>query len=145
MKTIILICSLLFSYSTFNERNIESDAVIGIWQHEKSESKIQIYKSDNQYFGKVITAKDAVINGKPSLDIKNPEPSLRKRPIIGLVILRNFTFTGKNIWENGEIYDSRAGKTYSCRLTLQGNETLIVRGFIQAPIFGKNEIFKRVE
>jgi uncharacterized protein (DUF2147 family) len=146
MKFIILIGSLLlFSSSTFFNNSTESDAIIGVWKHESSESKIQIYKTDNQYFGKVITAVNGVVNGKLTLDVKNPEPALRKRPIHGLVILSNFTYSGKNLWEKGEIYDSRAGKTYSCRLTLQGNETLIVRGFIQAPIFGKNEIFKRVE
>ncbi len=167
MKLVLLVCScFLFSTSKITEKsilkpafknhsfskisnfelnNVESDAIIGIWKHETSESKIQIYKSDNQYFGKVLSAKDAIVNGKLSLDIKNPEPALRKRTVIGLVILSNFSYSGKNVWENGEIYDSRAGKTYSCRLTLQTNQTLIVRGYIKAPLFGKNEVFKRVE
>lgn len=145
MKLSLIVCSIVFFSSAFNIKNSDSDAIIGVWKHESSESKIQIYKSDNQYFGKVLTAVNGVVNGKLTLDVKNPEPALRKRTIHGLVILSNFSYSGKNIWEKGEIYDSRAGKTYSCRLTLQANETLIVRGFIQAPIFGKNEVFKRVE
>lgn len=56
--------------------------------------------------------------GVPVTDIRNPDPKLRGRPILGLAVLTGFTRDG-NIWKGGRAYDPKSGKSY--RATLQPN------------------------
>jgi uncharacterized protein (DUF2147 family) len=117
----------------------KGDAIIGTYLTPKKDGKIQIYKRAGKYFGKVITG------DRPNeLDTKNPEASLRTRKLIGLEILTNFEFDGDDTWEDGKIYDPNEGKTYSCKMTLEG-KNLKVRGFIGISLLGRNEIFTRID
>ena len=36
----------------------QSDDILGIWLEEKKQSKIEIYKKDNNFFGKIIWLKE---------------------------------------------------------------------------------------
>ena len=63
--------------------------------------------------------------GGPAVDIKNPDPALRTRPIAGMAILTGFTANGDR-WQ-GRIYDPESGKTYRSELTRTGG-TLTVKG-----------------
>jgi uncharacterized protein (DUF2147 family) len=63
--------------------------------------------------------------GKPTRDVNNPDPTLRGRPIVGLVFLTGFTASGDQ-W-NGRIYDPRNGRSYRSVVTRDG-ATLRVKG-----------------
>ena len=57
MKNFKLPLITLIIYTLFSFKNVpteESEKIIGIWFTENNSSKIQIYKNDNQYFGKII-------------------------------------------------------------------------------------------
>ena len=43
----------------------------------------------------------------------------------------------------GRIYDRENGRTYDCRIALQGADALVVRPFIVLPAFGKTQIWRR--
>ncbi|HRZ77157.1 MAG TPA: DUF2147 domain-containing protein, partial [Bacteroidales bacterium] len=62
-------------------------------------------------------------------DKLNPEEKLRSRPTLGLVILKDFLFTGSE-WEYGTIYDPKSGNTYKCYIKLDGRSKIFVRGYI---------------
>ncbi len=66
--------------------------------------------------------------GYPQSDIHNPNPALRRRPILGLQILSGFT-PKKDRWE-GKIYDPESGKTYRSLLKLNSDGSLKVSGCI---------------
>jgi len=83
-------------------------------------------------------------NGLPKLDISNPDATLRSRPKLSLELLKDFTFDGNDVYENGSIYDPKSGKTYRCKLTLNGDE-LKVRGFIGISLLGRTEKWTRVK
>ena len=59
--------------------------------------------------------------------IDNPDESLRTRPEWGLELLKDFVYDEDNVYDDGTIYDPKNGKTYSCKMTLEGN-TLKIRG-----------------
>jgi uncharacterized protein (DUF2147 family) len=61
---------------------------------------------------------------------------------MGLDILSGFKFSGGNIWEDGKIYDPKNGKTYSCKMTLEGNE-LKVRGYVGFSLLGRTTVWTR--
>ncbi|MFY7830124.1 MAG: DUF2147 domain-containing protein [Flectobacillus sp.] len=121
----------------------ESTSVEGMWLTADKLSKIQIYEENGKYHGKIAWLKQPTINGKPVLDTQNQDESLRNKPMLGLVLLKNFKEESKNTWRNGTIYDPRSGKTYDCVLTLKNANTLDVRGYIGKPIFGKSVTFTR--
>jgi len=120
------------------------DDLLGVWNTEERDARIEIYKCRMKYCDRIVWVKDPTYPagskegtpGTPVLDHNNPEPKLRKTPLIGLPILRDFVFAGDNLWNNGKIYDSDNGKIYRGRLTLISPHQLNVRGFIGIPLIG---------
>ena len=123
-----------------------ADAILGKWINPSGEGQIQIYKKGNLYYGKLVWLKfpnDEVTN-KVKLDKNNPDKSLQSRPILGLEILKNFKFDGDDVYEDGNIYDPKNGKDYSCKMTLNGNK-LKIRGYIGISLLGRSEVWTRVK
>lgn len=98
---------------------------------------IQIYAQQGTYAGKIV-GPDA-----PRLDTKNPDPALRKRSLMGVVLLQGFRYDD-GAWEKGTIYDPKDGKTYSCVLRLKDAGAMEVRGYVGISLFGRTEIWTRV-
>ncbi|HAM50101.1 MAG TPA: DUF2147 domain-containing protein [Nitrospiraceae bacterium] len=112
---------------------------------------MEIYKCNLKYCGKIVWLKEPTYPadskegtpGTPILDQNNPNPKLRKTPLIGLPILLNFVYAGDNSWKSGKIYNSDNGKTYSGSLTLVSLNHLKVRGFIGISLIGGSTIWTR--
>lgn len=139
MKKIFLMMFLLVGMANTSNAQSKGDVIIGEWINQKKDAKFLIYKLEDKYFGKVIWG-----TGDQKKDYKNPNPKLRDREVIGLVILNNFVFDGDDTWEEGTIYDPREGKTYSCKLTLKGKNQLNVRGFIGISMFGRTDVWTKI-
>lgn len=120
------------------------DDILGLWNTEKSNAKIEIFKCGTKYCGKIAWLKEPTypagskegVPGTPILDHNNPNPELRKKPLIGLEILIDFVFAGDNLWKNGKIYNSDNGKLYDGKMTLISPDQLRVRGFIGISLIG---------
>ncbi|WP_293300613.1 DUF2147 domain-containing protein [Pedobacter sp. UBA4863] len=141
-RSAFLVVLWLFALQAFAQTK---DDVLGKWLNPTGEGQIEIYKKGDKYFGKLVWIKDPTDeNGKPKKDEKNPNESLRSKPILGLEILKNFVFDdGK--WVDGSIYDPKSGKTYSCKLTLKDDKQLSIRGFIGVSLIGRTEVWKRIK
>ncbi len=140
MSTLILAFAALFVFGQ------GKDAIVGKWLNASGEGQIQITKRGDKFFGKLVYLKfpndDA---GKPKVDTKNPDESLRKRPLLNLEILKNFVYEGDQEYEDGTIYDPKSGKTYSCKMTLDGNNKLKVRGYVGISLIGRTEVWTRIK
>lgn len=66
--------------------------------------------------------------GRGPTDIKNPDPALRSKPLVGLAILSGFEDAG-DIWK-GTIYDPESGKSYASKVSRNRDGTLKVQGCI---------------
>lgn len=120
------------------------DDILGKWLNSSGEGQVEIYKKGDKYFGRLAWLKNPNdANGKPKTDSKNPEASLRNRPLQGLEILKNFEFDDDE-WNEGKIYDPKSGKTYSCIMTMK-NGALNIRGYIGISLIGRSETWKRVK
>ena len=123
----------------------KADAILGQWANPNGQDHILIYKKGNKYFGKLDWIK--VPNdeqGKPKTDKNNPDKALQSRPDLGLELLKDFTFDGEKVYEDGTIYDPKSGKTYGCKMTLDGN-SLKIRGYVVFSLFGRSEVWTRVK
>jgi uncharacterized protein (DUF2147 family) len=106
------------------------------WSPEK-DAKIEIYKKGEQYFGKSTWVSN------PVKDIQNPDESLKKREVLGIELLTGFYFND-GAYTDGKIYDPKTGKTYQCKMKLEGDK-LNIRGFIGISLFGRTAIFEKVK
>tara|TARA_B100001057_G_scaffold500442_1_gene615518 strand:+ start:6832 stop:7257 length:426 start_codon:yes stop_codon:yes gene_type:complete len=124
----------------------QSNDILGVWLEEKKESKIEVYKKDNSFFGKIIWLKKPLDeDGNIKLDKKNPNNSLRENPINGLVIMKDLKYKKKGEWSDGEIYDARSGKTYSLEVYMKNVNKLDLRGYLGFTLFGKTTTWTRVK
>ncbi|GAB2583124.1 DUF2147 domain-containing protein [Spirosoma areae] len=118
----------------------KADAILGEWLSSKKDSRVLIYQQGGKYFGKITWG-----TGGSAKDVKNPDPILRNRDVIGLVILNEFTHDGNGAWANGTIYDPREGKTYACKMTLKDASNLNIRGYVGVSLFGRTEVWSKVK
>jgi len=136
----IVIVILLSGVNAYSQN---ADSIVGEWYTEEERSVVEISQCGNLYCGKIIWLKYPKDEaGKDKVDAKNSDESMRGRPLLGLPLLTDFTYKGANKWEGGKIYDPKNGKTYSCKMTLEGN-TLKVRGFVGFSLLGRTAIWTK--
>ncbi len=157
MKQMLIVFTLFGALSGSPVLAMDGNAIAGVWATDPEggggPAHVEIYADGDQYEGKIIwleepmyTVEDAgEIPGTPKEDHNNPDPTLRSRPIIGLVIMKGFIFDGKKIWHKGTIYDPDNGKTYKCKVRFGDDGVLKVRGFIGLSMLGRTEQWTRVE
>ncbi len=146
MKILITTAVLVLLMTLTHSSNAQGkpDKIVGYYltyddDTKAEKSQVQIYKDPNgKYYGKIVWLKEPNKNGKPKVDDKNPEAKYQNRPIIGLEILKSFTFDKSNDeWSNGTIYDPTSGKTYSCNINFKSATELKIRGYIGISLIGK--------
>lgn len=140
---LFLVGTLLFSPA--KNAPAPADDVVGIWLNSSSKGKIQVYKENGKYYGKIVWLREPLTEkGLPKMDINNPSAALKNKPLVGSIILRDFEFEGGE-WTNGRIYDPENGKDYKCYMRLKDANTLNVRGYIGFSMIGRTEVWTRTK
>ncbi|MBL7719194.1 MAG: DUF2147 domain-containing protein [Flavipsychrobacter sp.] len=122
----------------------QADPIERVWLNGAKSGKVQIYKAKNgKYYGKIVWLAEPNRDGKPKLDINNPDKSKQSEPLMGMLILKGFKKDG-DTYEDGTIYDPKNGKTYSCKMTLKG-KTLEVRGYVGVSMLGRTDTWTIAE
>ena len=75
-------------------------------------------------------------------DLHNTDAALRGRLLCNLEIGSHFDLTDATHASGGRLYDPKSGRTYSGTMVVKG-DTLKLRGYVGAPIFGRTEIWQR--
>jgi len=138
----IAICILAISKLFAQEEKIE-----GYWLTSEKRSQIQIVqKPDGKFYGKIVWLEEPYTDdGILVRDKENPDPTKRNQKILGLQILKGFSYDVKDQrWEDGTIYDPETGKTYECRMWLEDHQkTLNVKGYIGVSFMGRTTEWTR--
>lgn len=97
----------------------------GVWFTEGHRSTIRFAPCCTGWCGHIdrVLIRDP---GAPDHDVKNPDPRLRTRPILGLRLLE-LPRAQSDGWR-GTVYDPRSGKTYSATVRRAGADVLQVKG-----------------
>lgn len=138
VKTIYISFLCLFVGLGFAQ-NKASD-VVGNYMVPAKDGALQVYESKGKYYGKLVLIKDPA-----KLDVNNPDKSKQSQKVLGMNIMNDFVFDGKDTWQDGTIYDPKNGKTYSCKITRNEKGDLNVRGFIGISLLGRTEVFVRLK
>lgn len=140
-----LFCTIVTTFVSSSLTFAQADPIESYWFNEEKSAKIHIYKGrDNKFYGKVAWLKKPTVDGKPKVDAHNPDPCKRNAPILGLLILKGFAKSDDNTYEDGTIYDPKNGKTYSCKMTLNGS-VLDVRGYVGISLIGRTTTWVKVD
>jgi len=120
----------------------EADDILGYWLTDDGDAKIEIFKEGGKYHGKIVWLREPLNDeGKPKTDVENPDKDKRDQPILGIRLVYGFEFDDDQ-WEDGDIYDPKEGKTYSCRIRMKKGK-LEVRGYVGTPLFGRTVIWTK--
>jgi uncharacterized protein (DUF2147 family) len=147
-KHILLLAGILLSSFTFfaSAQGVQSDDIVGLWETGSGKARVNIIKSGNYYYGRIVWLKEPLNEeGKPKVDKNNPDESKRNTPLLGYRMLSSFEYKGDNLWEDGTIYDPESGSTYNCIINMEDKNTMNIRGFIGIAAFGRTDVWKRLE
>ena len=142
---LIISYTLLSLISSFSVLQDNPDAILGDWKTGTGNAIVRIYKNGQKYQGKIVWLKEPndPETGKPKIDRNHPEESSRSRPILGMINVWGFQFDEKNSWKDGNIYDPKNGKTYSCKIKMISSSSIEVRGYIGISMIGRTDTWAR--
>jgi len=137
MKLWTLISCLLFAGL------ISAQSVEGIWKtiDESGEalSHVEICKKDGKLHGKIVK-----LLTSPEDELCTECPGDKKNePLLGMEILWDLEDQGDE-YDDGEIMDPKNGKVYSCKIWLEAENELIVRGYLGFSMLGRSQTWYRV-
>ena len=113
--------------------------VEGRWVTEDKDAIVEIKPCGSSICGRIVKFLKRPPTENPK-DTKNPEVSLRNRPIMGLAVLSGFRPDDDDGQYKGKIYDPKSGKTYKSYLSKRRNGTLKVQGCVS--VFCKTQTWR---
>jgi uncharacterized protein (DUF2147 family) len=144
---VIIACVMVFLGNSAMTTSLayNSDAVVGVWKTGDGNAIVRIYKSGENYQGKIVWLKEPIDpeTGKPKIDKNNATETSKSRPVLGMVNIWGFKFIEKNLWDEGNIYDPKSGNTYSCTIKMTNANSLEVRGYIGVSLIGRTDVWTR--
>lgn len=112
-----------------------SQSIVGSWktiddESGKPRSIVEIYEKEGKYFGKIVK-----LFREPSEDqdpiCEECEDHRKNKKIIGMEIISDMKFNKKdNQYHKGEIMDPENGNIYDCKLWIDDEGKLKVRGYL---------------
>jgi uncharacterized protein (DUF2147 family) len=97
----------------------------GLWLTDDGKGVVRIGPCGRQLCGWIARVLDRGPN-VPTRDLRNPDPRLRGRPLVGLPILTGFDASGAG----GHAYDPKSGRSYRTTLSLNRDGSLSVTGCV---------------
>ncbi len=128
LSIVIALCAFGLGPAMAQEEE-HQQAPIGMWMPEDEESKVEIFPCGDAMCGKVAWMLDGYDeDGNVLTDIHNPNPDLRKVPVLGLVIMTDIRPTEEEgVWR-GEVYNPQDGRTYDFWLTVLSQSEITIEG-----------------
>lgn len=138
MRTLTTLILVLFFQISFGQ------SIFGKWKTidditGKEKGIVEIFEHKGKIFGKIIEIFEA---DKKHLKCDKCDGEDKSKPLLGLNIIKGL-IKKDGVYEGGKIIDPKNGKSYHCKITLDGKDKLIVRGYIGIPLFGRSQTWIR--
>ena len=136
--------TLLFSFVgllAFSQTNAD---IVGEWYNAEKDAVITLFEENETVSGKITWMESPNDdNGNPKTDPLNPDENLKSRARMGMVMMSGFAYDEDSVWDDGELYDPKKGKTYSGMMTLKDKNTVDLRGYIGFSFIGRSSTWTR--
>jgi uncharacterized protein (DUF2147 family) len=121
-----------------------SAELLGEWWTEGNEGRIKFTRApDGTFRGTTTCCRPKTASPEnPVKDIHNPNPKLRERSTLGIVLIWKLAYDDGE-YTGGYIYNPRDGKTYRFQAELIDRDTLRIRGYLGIPLLGQTQVWKR--
>jgi uncharacterized protein (DUF2147 family) len=113
------------------------EAILGEWLTEGKDGRIRFTKSADGTYTGVLTW-----SAKPAKDSKNPDPKLRGRSIVGIVLMWHLSYKDGE-YEDGYCYNPQDGNTYRMSAHVQSATNMSIHGYLAIPLFGQTQRWTR--
>jgi uncharacterized protein (DUF2147 family) len=138
MKIITLLLFVLFSQISFGQ------SIFGKWKtiddiNGKEKGVVEIFEHKGKIYGRII---EIFEQDKKYLKCEKCDGDDKNKPLLGLNIIKGL-IKKNDVFEGGRIVDPKNGKSYHCKIQLDGKDKLIVRGYIGIPLFGRSQTWIR--
>ena len=121
------------------------ESLDGFWIDSDGEVILEIGPCGSARCGKVAWLRlPNGADGLPLLDVKNPDPKLRTRPVCGIQVVSGFKKSGEGTWGGGSVYVSDYGTTFSGTAQLLSPTQVKVSGYWGISLFGSSEVWTKV-
>lgn len=140
---LLMFASLLVGFSAgANAQGQGGGDPSGVWLTQAGDAKVRVRSCGAGICGSVVWLRDPIDpdTGQAARDSKNPNPALRQRPIVGLVLFEGMQPTAPSRW-SGRIYNADDGQHYASNIAMTGPNSLRVEGCVGA-LCG-NEVWSR--
>jgi uncharacterized protein (DUF2147 family) len=140
MRTLLaaLACAGFLMFGAGDARAQAADDAFGTWLHPENGSHINVFKCGGGLCAKVVKVAD------PSRkDDKNPDPKLRTRSVVGVVIMSGARKTGENTWK-GKLYNTQDGETYNGTVTVVDKGHLKLEGCVLGGLICQGPTWTRI-
>lgn len=122
-----------------------SQTIFGKWKTVDDENGmengiVEIYEKAGKVYGRII---EILEKEKKYFKCEMCEGEDKNKPILGLVIIKGLKKKG-DFYEGGKVTDPKNGKSYHCKMSLEGKDKLIVRGYIGISLFGRSQTWFRI-
>ena len=128
MKHAFAAVALFAAPTVASAQDVDPFDVAGIWLTPAG-ATIEMYECDASVCGKLVGGENIDPDGASPLDEKNPDPALRDREIVGLVIAEGFE-RGDDAWENGSVYNLATGTTVTASIKRTDAESLDMKACV---------------
>lgn len=115
-----------------------AEDAFGVWEHPDNKSHVEMYKCGDGLCAKIVKVVD-----DQKTDDKNPKAELKKRPIMGLVIMTDAKKSGASQWK-GDLYNRADGGTYAGTLTVKSKTAIDLQG-CTAAVFCRTVTWTKVK
>jgi uncharacterized protein (DUF2147 family) len=122
-----------------------SQTIFGKWKTVDDETGIEngiveIYEKAGKVYGRII---EILEKEKKHFKCEMCEGEDKNKPVLGLIIIKGLKKKG-DFYEGGKVTDPKNGKSYHCKMNLEGKDKLIVRGYIGISLFGRSQTWFRI-
>ena len=142
-RTIAAVGVSAFALAAFSTAPASAADPLGTWLTGDQKGKIRIVNCGGAICGNLVWLAEPndPETHKPKTDKENADVGKRERPLVGIPVVLSMKPSGGDKWD-GEVYNSRDGKTYSGSFTMKDPNTAELKGCVAA-IFCKSETWTR--
>jgi uncharacterized protein (DUF2147 family) len=126
--SVLFLMSLLAATAAHPETGADPT---GTWLTQAGDAKVKVTKCGGGICGAIVWLRQPTdpATAKPALDDKNPNPTLAKRPMMGLPLFSGMQPAGPNKW-SGQIYNADDGKSYASSISVASPSPPKVEGCV---------------